>query len=105
MSLGTLLGAIGVVRVQVLIRRACDAHPQAMTNLVARLGYTHKPVEASLMIVGYQYAVLRRPYPEIDGTSLERARSEMLLWFAVMFLGVAIGMLGIVMEVTEHRVI
>jgi hypothetical protein len=76
-----------------------------MTNLLARLGYTHKPVEASLMIVGYQYTVLRRPFLEIGGTSLERARSEMLLWFAVMFLGVAVRMLGIAIEAMEHRAI
>lgn len=103
MSVGTLLGALGLVRVQVLIRRAYAEHPQAMANLLARLGYTEKPVEVSLMIVGYQYAVLRRPFLEIGGTSLERERSEILTWFAVMFLGVALGMVGIAIEVMEHR--
>lgn len=58
------------------IRRACAEHPQAMANLLARLGYAEKPVEASLMIVGIQYAVLRRPFLEIGGTSLERERSH-----------------------------
>jgi hypothetical protein len=105
MSVGILLGAIGLVRVQVLTRRAYAEHPEAMTNVLARLGYTEKPVEASLMIVGYQYAVLRRPFLEIRGTSLERERSGMLMWFAVMFLGVVVGIVGFAMEVMEHRAI
>lgn len=104
-SVGTLLGAIGLVRIQVLMRRAYAEHPQAMAKLLARLGYTQKPVAASLMIVGFQYVVLRRPFPEIGGTSLERERSEMLIWFAVMFAGVALGMVGIAMEVMERRAI
>src|SRR6202790_1822542 len=90
MSVGTLLGAIGLVRIQVLIRRAHSAHPQEMEDLLARLGYSEKSVESSLMIVGYQYAVLRRPFLEMSGTSLERERSALLLWFAVMFTGVAL---------------
>ena len=103
MSVGTLLGAIGLVRIQVLIRRAHSAHPQEMEDLLARLGYSEKSVESSLMIVGYQYAVLRRPFLEMSGTSLERERSALLLWFAVMFTGVALGVAGIAMEVLEAR--
>jgi hypothetical protein len=103
MSVGTLLGAIGLVRIQVLIRRARAAHPQEMEALLARLGYSEKSVESSLMIVGYQYAVLRRPFLEMSGTSLERERSALLLWFAAMFTGVALGVAGIAMEVLEAR--
>jgi len=103
MSVGTLLGAIGLVRIQVLIRRAHSAHPQELEGLLARLGYSEKSAEASLMIIGYQYAVLRRPFLEMSGTSLERERSELLLWFAVMFIGVALGIAGIAMEVLEAR--
>jgi hypothetical protein len=103
MSVGTLLGAIGLVRIQVLIRRAHSAHPREMEGLLARLGYSEKSAEASLMIIGYQYAVLRRPFLEMSGTSLERERSELLLWFAVMFIGVALGVAGIAMDVLETR--
>jgi hypothetical protein len=105
MSVGTLLGAIGLVRIQVLIRRAHAAHPQEMESLLARLGYSEKSAEVSLMIIGYQYAVLRRPFLEMSGTSLEHERSELLLWFAVMFIGVALGIAGIAMEVLEARAI
>ncbi|MDB6086223.1 MAG: hypothetical protein JWN43_4104 [Gammaproteobacteria bacterium] len=101
MSVGTLLGAVGLVRIQVLIRRAHSAHPQEMEDLLARLGYSEKSVESSLMIVGYQYAVLRRPFLEMSGTSPEREKSALLLWFAVMFTGVALGVAGIAMEVLE----
>lgn len=105
MSVGTLLGAIGLVRIQILIRCARSAHPQEMEGLLARLGYSEKSTEASLMIIGYQYAVLRRPFLEMSGTYLERERSELLLWFVVMFIGVALGIAGIVMEVLEAKAI
>lgn len=103
MAVGTLLGAIGLVRVQVLIRRAHSAHPQEMEGLLARLGYSEKSVESSLMIISYQYAFLRRPFLEMSGTSLERGRSELLIWFTVMFIGVGLGIAGIAMEVLEAR--
>ena len=103
MSVGTLLGAIGLVRIQVLVRRAHSAHPQEIEGLLARLGYAEKSVESSLMIVVYQYAVLRRPFLEMSGTPFERERSELLLWFAVMFVGVALGISGIAVEVLEAR--
>jgi hypothetical protein len=105
MSVGALLGAIGLVRIQVLIRRAHAAYPQEVEDLLAGLGYSEKSVESSLMIVGYQYAVLRRPFPEMSGTSLEHERSALLLWFAVMFTGVALGIAGVAMEVLEARAI
>jgi hypothetical protein len=104
-AVGVLLGAIGVARCRVLIRRAYIAHPQETRNLLSRLGYSDKSVEASLLIVGYQHAVLRRHSQEMSGTSLERERSALLLWFAVMFIGVAVGIAGVAMEVLEARAI
>jgi hypothetical protein len=101
MFIGTLLSAIGLVRIRVLIGSAQSAHPQEMEDLLARRGYSEKPVEASLMIVGYQYAVLRHPIPEINGTLLERQRSALLLWFAVFFIGIAMGLAGVAIEVLE----
>jgi hypothetical protein len=103
MSVGILLGAIGLVRIRMLIGSAQSAHPQEMESLLARRGYSEKPVEASLMIVGYQYAVLRRPFPEIHGTCLERERSALLLWFAIMFIGVVLILAGFAIEVFEAR--
>jgi hypothetical protein len=104
-SVGVLLGAIGLARSQTLVRRAYIAHPQEMRNLLSRLGYSGKSIEASLLIVSYQYAVLRRPFQELDGTSLERERRALLIWFAVMFIGIAVGIAGVAMEVAEARVI
>jgi hypothetical protein len=104
-SVGTLLGAIGLVRIQVLIRRTHAAHPREMADLLARLGYSEKSVQPSLLIVAYQYAVLRRPFLEVRGTSLERERSALLLWFAVMFTGGTLGVAGIVMEILEDGAI
>jgi hypothetical protein len=101
MSAGTFIGAIGVVRIRVLIRRANVAHPNEMADLLARLGYSEKSFEGSLMVIGYQYAVLRRPFFEMNGTSLER--NALLLWFAVLFTGVALGIAGLVMEFLESR--
>jgi hypothetical protein len=103
-SVGVLLGAIGLARSQVLIRRAYLAHPEEARNLLSRLGYSDKSVEASLLIVGYQYAVLRRPFEEMSGTSLERERNALLLWFAVMFVGVAVGIAGVGLQIVEARV-
>lgn len=105
MSIGTLLGAIGLVRIRVLIGSAQSAHPREMEDLLARRGYSEKPVEASLMIVGYQYAVLRRSFPEISSTLLERQRSALLLWFAVFFIGIAMVLAGFAIEVLEPRAI
>jgi multisubunit Na+/H+ antiporter MnhG subunit len=51
-SVGTLLGAIGLVRIQVLIRRAHAAHPQEMGHLLARLGYSEKSVDDSYRCSG-----------------------------------------------------
>jgi hypothetical protein len=103
MSAGTFIGAIGLVRIQVLIRRANVAYPKEMADLLARLGYSEKSFEGSLMVIGYQYAVLRRPFFEMNGTSLERERNALLLWFAVLFTGVALGIAGLVMEFLESR--
>ena len=104
-SVGVLLAAIGLARSQVLIRRAYVAHPRETRNLLSRIGYSDKSVQGSLLIVGYQYAVLRRPFQEMSGTSLERERIALLLWFAVMFIGVAVGIAGLAMEVVEARAI
>jgi hypothetical protein len=101
MSIGILLGAVGLVRIRMLIGSAQSAHPQEMESLVAQRGLSEKPAEASLIIVGYQYAVLRRPFPEIHGTCLERERSALLLWFVIMFIGVVLVLAGFAIEVFE----
>jgi hypothetical protein len=103
MSVGTILAATGLVRIQMLVRRANVAHPKEMANLLAHLGYAERSLEGSLMVVGYQYAVLRRPFLEMDGTSLERERNALLLWYVVFFTGVSLGIAGLVTEFLESR--
>jgi hypothetical protein len=71
------------------------AHPRETQKLLSRLGYVGKSVKASLFIVGYQYAVLRRPFQEMSGTSLERERNALLFWLALTFIGIAVGLAGV----------
>jgi hypothetical protein len=103
MSVGVLLSVIGLARSRVVVRRAYIAHRRETEKLLSRLGYANKSVEASLLIVGYQYAVLRRPFQEMSGTSLERERSALLFWFALIFIGFAVGLVGVAIQVAEAR--
>ena len=50
--------------------------------------------------MGYRYALLRRPFAELEGTVVERKRNRLLIWFALLFSGVAIGLLGLVLAAT-----
>jgi hypothetical protein len=97
-SLGVVISAISLVKIQMVIRAAQSENPEQMQNVLARLGFSGKSEEASLMIVGYQYAVLRRPFPEVSGTSMERKKRALLLWFVLMFGGLVLGVMGFVME-------
>ena len=104
-SVGTALGATGLVSMQVLMQRAYASQPAEMTDLLARNGLAQKSIRASLLIVAYRYAVLRRPILEASGTSLERDRNKLLGWFAVMLTGVVVGVTGLIIEVLEFIVI
>ena len=100
MSAGALLGTIALVRIGVTLRGALSAHPERVSQLFSRLGYSPHPSEAEVLIVGYQYAFLRRTFPEFEGTPVERERTAIFLWFAVLFVGVAIGLVGVVIAAT-----
>ena len=52
-----LLGAIGLVRIRMLIGSAQSAHPQEMESLLARRGYSEKPVEAGVVLVLAGFAI------------------------------------------------
>jgi hypothetical protein len=103
MSVGTLLSAIALVRIQVLIRHANGAHPKEMADLMTRLGFSEKSFDGSLMVVGYQYAVLRRSFLEMNGTYLERERNALLFWYIILFTGAALGLAGLVMQFVESK--
>ena len=53
-----------------------------------------------MLIVGYTYALLRRPFSELEGTAVERERNRLLIWFTLLFTGVAIGLQGLVLAAT-----
>jgi len=61
------------------------------------VGFSPQPSEAERLIIGYQYALLRRTIPELSGTAVAGERTTLLLWFAVLFVGVAVGLVGLVM--------
>jgi hypothetical protein len=98
---GTFVGVVALARISVSLRQAFAANPQEVSSVLARFGYSSPPGEAELMIVGYKYALLRRPFPELDGTAAQRKRSSLGFWFVLLFAGVLVGLAGIVVEVVE----
>jgi len=94
---GTVLSAVALVRLGVSLRRAFSAHPQETARLFSRLGYSAQPNESELLIVGYRYALLRRPFAELEGTAAERERNGLQIWFTLFLAGVAIGLAGLAM--------
>jgi hypothetical protein len=96
LAAGTVLGTVALVRIGVTLRGALSAHPDRTERLFLRLGYSPQPNEGEMLVVAYQYAFLRRSFPEFGGTAIEQKRTALLLWFAVFFVGVAIGLGGLV---------
>jgi hypothetical protein len=68
---------------------------------MARVGYSLDPNEGEIFVVGWQYAVLRRSFPELSGTAVEHERTAILLWFTLFFIGITIGISGLAMQVAE----
>jgi hypothetical protein len=100
-SVGALVGVVAVVRISVSLRRAFSANPHELSSVLTRFGYSSPPSEAELFVIGYQYALLRRSFPELDGTSVQRGQNALLLWFILLFAGVLIGLAGLVVEASE----
>jgi hypothetical protein len=92
---GTFVGVVALARISVSLRQAFAANPQEVSSVLARFGYSSPPGEA------YKYALLRRPFPELDGTAAQRKRSSLGFWFVLLFAGVLVGLAGIVVEVVE----
>jgi len=101
LSVGAFFGLVALARIRVSFRRAFSAHPHEATSVLTRLGYSSPPSEAELLMVGYKYALLRRPFPELDGTAVQRGHNVLLLWFILLFAGVLIGLAGLVVEAAE----
>jgi hypothetical protein len=96
MAAGSLLATVALVRIGVTLRGALSAHPDRTARLFLRLGYSPQPNEAEMLIVGYLYAFLRRSFPEFEGTAVEQQRTAILLWFSVFFVGLSVGLAGVV---------
>jgi hypothetical protein len=97
---GSLLGTVALVRIGMTLRGALSAHPDRTARLFLRLGYSPQPNEAEMLIVGYRYAFLRRSFPEFEGTAVEQERTALLLWFADLFVGLAVGLTGAILAAT-----
>ena len=97
---GTLLGAVALARLSVSLRGSFAEHPTETARLFGRLGYSAQPNDSEMLIVGYTYALLRRPFSELEGTAVERERNRLLIWFTLLFTGVAIGLQGLVLAAT-----
>jgi hypothetical protein len=100
---GIFVSVVALARIRASVRGAFHANPLEVSLLLTRLGYSSPPSEAELMIVGYQYALLRRHFPELDGTAVHRGQNALLLWFVLAFAGVLIGLMGIVVEFIEIK--
>jgi hypothetical protein len=99
---GMFVSVVALARFRASVRGAFHANPLEVSSLLTRLGYSSPPSEAELMIVGYQYAFLRRrPFPELDGTAVHRGRNALLLWFVLALAGLLIAVAGLIVELVE----
>jgi hypothetical protein len=97
---GTLLAAVSLARAGATLRSSFAAHPTETEQLFGRLGYSAQPNDSEMLIVGYRYAFLRRPFVKLEGTAVERDRNRLLIWFALLFAGLTIGLVGLALAAT-----
>jgi hypothetical protein len=101
LSVGLGISVVALARINLSLRRAFSANPHEVSSALTRLGYSSPPSEAEILIVGYQYALLRKPFPELDGTTVQLRQRALSLWFVFLFAGVLIGLAGLVIEAVE----
>jgi hypothetical protein len=99
-AVGTLFGAVALARLGASLRSSFAAHPTETEQLFRRFGYSAQPNDSEMLIVGYRYALLRRPFAELEGTAVERDRNRLLIWFALLFTGLTIGLVGLALAAT-----
>src|ERR1700722_11581182 len=103
LGVGLGISVVALARINLSLRGALSANPHEVSSALTRLGYSSPPSEAEILIVGYQYALLRKPFPELDGTTLQLRQRELSLWFVFLFAGVLIGLVVFVIEAVEIK--
>ena len=101
LSVGIGMSVVALAKINLSLRRAFSANPHEVSLVLTRFGYSSPPSEAEILIVGYQYALLRKPFPELDGTTVQLRQRALSLWFVFLFAGVLIGLAGLVIEAVE----
>jgi hypothetical protein len=87
MGIGLLGGVTALVRILVLLNRAAYSNPHEMALALKELGFPPEPTESALLIVGYQYTLLRRRIPQLEGSRLESERASIGLWYVLFIAG------------------
>ena len=101
MASGALIAAVAHVRLGIRLQHAFSAQPEKSAQLFAGLGYSWPPRESELLVVGFQYAFVRRAYPGLEGTPVEAQRNMLALWCALFVAGAVIGFAGLVLSFVE----
>ena len=94
-ALGTFLGVLSLVRLQVITRAAQTADAAGTEALLSHHGFATETVGPKhLMIVGFQYVINRRRYAGISCTGFETRRGQLTLWFLLFSAGVVVAGFG-----------
>jgi len=100
-GVGLGISVLTLARINLSLRGAFSAHPNEVSSALARLGYSSPPSEAEILILGYQYALFRKPFPELNGTVVQLRQKALSVWFVFLLAGVLITLAGLVMEGVE----
>ena len=83
LGIGLGLSVLALAKINLSLRGAFSAHPHEISSALTRLGYSSPPSEAEILIFGYQYALLRKPFPELNGTAVQLRQSALSVWFVL----------------------
>jgi hypothetical protein len=98
---GIGISVVAIARISFSLRSALSTNPREIASALKRLGYNSPPSEAELLILGYQYALLRKLFPELEGTAIQLRRRGLTLGFVFLFTGALIILAGFVIEFAE----
>jgi len=97
-AVGVFIGGIAIARLRVLLYRALAANPDEFARLSTAFGFRSDPGESELLIIGYRYAVLRRRCEGVEGTILERERTQIAALFLIFVFSCVVIVAGFVMQ-------
>jgi len=101
LGVGLGISVVALARINLSLRGALSANPHEISSALTRLGYSSPPSEAEILKLGYQYALLRKPFPELNGTAVQLRQRALSVWFVFLFAGALIMLVGFVMEAIE----